>query len=146
MYRMCKALSWLKKQYKAKDGAVVVEMAVIVPMIWIVIMWTILLLFFFQDMGVMKSESIRAANDVASEWRKDKHKTVEEHRYIFQKRMKERLVLSQVKNVKLVVSGESVIAEAEISFGLAGKGMNFSNHMKVPIDDREKWIRLLQHG
>ncbi|MDO4978346.1 MAG: hypothetical protein Q4E53_13935 [Eubacteriales bacterium] len=143
---MCKALNWIKKQIKSKEGAVVVEMAMIVPIIWIVIMWIILLLFFFQDMGVMKSEAIRVANDVASEWRKEKHKTVEEHKKIYQNRLKERLILSRIKNVKLTVSGGKVIAEAEISFGLAGTGLTFSNHIKVPIDDREKWVRLLQHG
>lgn len=52
-----------------EDGATVVETTVIVPMIWVMIMGSILLFFFFFDMGVIRSETIRCAREVSQEWR-----------------------------------------------------------------------------
>lgn len=49
---------WLRQE---KEGATIVEVAVIVPMILIVIMVCVFLLFFFLDMGVTQSESIYIA-------------------------------------------------------------------------------------
>ncbi len=58
----------IRKYVKEKEGATIVEVAVIVPMILIVVMGCIFLLFFLLDMGAVQSESIYIANDVATQW------------------------------------------------------------------------------
>ena len=56
MFRMWKeAWKEIDRIWIREDGATVVETAIIVPMIWIMIMGSILLFFFFFDMGVIRS-------------------------------------------------------------------------------------------
>lgn len=128
-----------------QEGASVVETTVIVPMIWVMIMGSILLFFFFFDMGVIRSETIHCARVAAVEYRDGGGKSVSKQKELLKKRINERLLLAKLDSTSLSVSFGTVTAKADIRFFLGGKGISFSDTAKVAVDNREDWVRLLNH-
>ena len=137
---MCKEI---KVNTTEDSGATIVELAVIVPMIWVIIMGSILLLFFFFDMGVIRSQTARMADEVAQEWRLTDHKSISEEKSIFRKNVNERLIMTKLETESISVSLGTVTVKAGVSFRLAGKGLTFSLVAKAAIDNRETWLRVM---
>ncbi len=130
---------------KEEEGAAVVEMSVIVPMIWIFIMGFILFFFFLLDMGIVASETMRSANNYAAECKKEKGKSLREVESNLQERLAKRLVITKIREVSVSKGLDSVTAKVEIGFFLAKKGLTFANSAKVSINNREEWLRLMTH-
>ena len=128
-----------------EEGATVVETTVIVPMIWVLIMGSILLLFFFFDMGVIRSETIRCAGEAAREWRTEEKDSATGEKQSLNSRINGRLLLSDLQTSNLTVSFGTSTVKTDICFYLGGKGLRFTDTEKVAVDNREDWIRLLSH-
>lgn len=126
-----------------EEGATVVETTVIVPMIWVMIMGSTLLFFFFFDMGVIRSETIRCAREVSQEWRQEGKETVSKQEGLLRKRIHQRLILADLYASDLKVSFGTVTVKADIRFSLGGKGLSFTDTAKVAVDNREDWVRIL---
>ena len=126
-----------------EDGATVVETAIIVPMIWIMIMGSILLFFFFFDMGVIRSETVRSAQELSEDWREGKKNSLRKQKEVLGKRIRERLILADLDSCTLALSLGTVTARADIRFFLGGKGLTFTGTSKVAVDNREDWIRIM---
>lgn len=134
---------FLKKD--SQEGATIVEVAVIVPMILIVVMGCIFLLFFILDMGAVQSESIYIANEVATQWRETEHKSVGEEESSLKKRLKKKLILTKFQSGSVHVSVGKVTVKTTVGFQLAGRQLSFTSDAKASIDNREQWIRILLH-
>ena len=128
-----------------EDGATVVETTVIVPMIWVMIMGSTLLFFFFFDMGVIRSETIRCAREVSREYRQSGKNPGSKQEDLLRKSIHERLILADLYSSDLTVSLGTVTVKADIRCVLAGKGLSFTDASKVAVDNREDWVRLLAH-
>ena len=146
MFRMWKKTYRLINDIRiGEDGATVVETTFIVPMIWVMIMGSILLFFFFFDMGVIRSETIRCAREVSREWRQYGKNPGSRQEDLLRKRIRERLLLANLYSSDLTVALGTVTVKADIRFGLGGKGLSFTDTSKVAVDNREDWGRLLAH-
>ena len=126
-----------------EEGATVVETTVIVPMIWVMIMGSTLLFFFFFDMGVIRSETIRCAQEVSQEWRKKGKCSYGEQKESLKRRINDRLLLADLESCDIAVSFGTVTVNAGIRFYLGGKGLSFTDTSKAAVDNREEWVRLL---
>ena len=141
-----KSLRIFRNLLAEEDGATVVETSVILPMIWIMIMGSILLFFFFFDMGVLRSETIGCAQEVSREWREEGEKSISRQKALLTGRINDRLILANLTSSSVSVSLTAVTVRADIRFFLGGKGLTFSDTAKVAVDNREDWIRLLASG
>lgn len=123
-------------------GASTVEVAIIVPMIWMIIMIITFLLFFFFDMGVLRSEIVRTANDTAREWREDGGHKSQIFKEELHSNLQKKLILADVDSESIAVSFGTVTVKAKMNFILDGKGITFSDTAKAAIDNREEWMRI----
>ncbi len=130
---------------KEEEGATVVEMAVIVPMICIFIMGFILFFFFLLDMGIVTSESMRSSNRCAREIRLDDKKGLDAEKKDLEQRLNRRLVIAKIRKININRNLDSITSKVEVGFFLAKKGLTFSNSAKVSINHREEWLRLMAH-
>ena len=129
--------------WNREEGAAVVEVAIIIPMIWIFIMGSILLLFFFFDMGVIRSETQRSAQEVSNDWRDGKKNSLRKQKEVLGQRIRERLILANLESCNLTISFATVTARADIRFFLGEHGLAFTDTSKVALDNREDWIRIM---
>ncbi len=127
-------------------GAVVIETAVIIPMIWMMIMGSIFLLFFFFDMGVVRSQTIRIAEKTAKEWRDPDHKTLADYENMLREDLDRRLILADSGEETEKISFGRVTVRTKISFLLGDKGLTFSARAGAATDTRENWIRIISGG
>lgn len=142
---MCKVLEKIKRLQQEEAGAAVIEVSVIVPIIFIVVMGCILFLFFLLDMGIMKSETMRLANEISVQWRQEKHDSLAMKKQELKERLNKRLTLAKLKKSEISISFGTVIVEADVTFFLSGKGLSFSSKSKASIGNREEWIRRICH-
>ena len=145
MFRMCKILEICKYNLRNEEGTMVVELAVIIPIIWIIVMWCIIFFFFFLDMGSLKSEGMRCANEVARTWGEEDAPSIEEVRSTFRNNMDNKLILAKLQKESVSISFGTVYVRTDIGFRLAGKSFSFSNCLKVALNNREEWMRVLMH-
>ena len=133
----------MKERIREEEGGAVIETAVIVPAIWMIIMGSIFLLFFFFDMGVLRSETIRIARQAATDRRMPEVRSASEYRNLLQERIDDRLTLARAENVSVTIAFGKVTAGASIVFRLGEKGLTFSDKARAAVDRREEWVRIL---
>ncbi len=144
MFRMWKeAWKVTDRIWIREEGASVVEVAILAPMIWILIMGSILLFFFFFDMGVIRSETVRSAREVSKDWREGKKNSLRKEKEALGQRIRQRMILADLESCDLTVSFGTATARADIRFFLGGKGLTFTDTSKVAVDNREDWIRIM---
>ncbi len=124
----------------------VIETAVIIPMIWMMIMGSIFLLFFFFDMGVVRSQTIRIAEKTAKEWRDPDHKTPAEYENMLREELDRRLILANSGEETVKISFGRVTVRTKIFFLMGGKGLTFSARAGAATDTRENWVRIISDG
>jgi len=133
----------MKERIGEEEGGAAIETAVIVPAIWMIIMGSIFLLFFFFDMGVLRSETIRIARQAATDRRMPEVRSASEYRNLLQERIDDRLILARAENVSVTIAFGKVTAGASIVFRLGEKGLTFSDRARAAVDRREEWVRIL---
>jgi len=133
----------MKERIGEEEGGAAIETAVIVPAIWMIIMGSIFLLFFFFDMGVLRSETIRIARQAATDRRMPEVRSASEYRNLLQERIDDRLILARAENVSVTIAFGKVTAGASIVFRLGEKGLTFSDKARAAVDRREEWVRIL---
>ena len=133
----------MRERIREEEGGAVIETAVIVPAIWMIIMGSIFLLFFFFDMGVLRSETIRIARQAATDRRMPEVRSASEYRNLLQERIDDRLILARAENVSVTIAFGKVTAGASIVFRLGEKGLTFSDKARAAVDRREEWVRIL---
>ena len=126
-----------------EQGAVVVEVSFIIPVIFLIVMMVLFFLFFFFDMGVIRSEACRSANEVAREWRNTEHMSIEDAEGSLKDRIEERLILADVASESVSVMLGTVTVKVGIRFLLAGKGLEFSQTVVAAVNQREEWMRIV---
>ena len=133
----------IKRIMTEENGGTIIETAVIVPVIWMIIMGSIFLLFFFFDMGVLRSQTIRIAREAALDRRNPEAHSVGEYNKSLREGIGSRLILAHIENTSVNVAFGKITAVAGIVFRLGEKGLTFSTKAKAAVDHREDWVRIL---
>ncbi len=132
-----------KRMIREEEGGTVIETAVIVPGIWMIIMGSIFLLFFFFDMGVLRSQTISIARQAATDRRDPEVRSASAYRSLLQERINDRLILARAEDVSVTFAFGRVTAGASIVFRLGERGLTFSDKARAAVDMKEEWVRVL---
>ena len=132
MFKMC-------KRRREVSGHIIVEMAVLLPIIVLFMVWMVFFMVFLLDMAVVKSEVIRISDEAAAIWDKDgdlptgkyklssksflsdilsenRGKNREKASARLTGRMKARLMLTKASVRKVSVGRRKVMAQASVRF------------------------------
>lgn len=155
-------------------GHITVEMALILPLLIFLIVWLVFFMIFLMDMSVVKSEVIRISDEASMIW--DKKGELETGRYqlpskasvisgVFtggksggiqgkavsrlKKRVRERLVMTSCKDIKVKVGASKVTARGSVRFRwpfpgykpAKGGGFTFTGKAVAPVNNWEELLR-----
>ncbi|MDD7114719.1 MAG: hypothetical protein PUH88_09705 [Lachnospiraceae bacterium] len=168
----------MKRVRKTKAGKITIEVSIIVPVISIILVGVVFLLLFFLDMSVVKSETVRISNEVASCWKADadlstgdyaEEKLLKREVYFLVKnkrkalinraekrleqRLKERLVVTGIKNKSVKLQIDRVVTSATIHFlwplnnitdYMGTEELVFTCRSISPVENREEKLRIFK--
>ena len=151
-------------------GMMTVEASVVVPIILIIVVAEFFFGLFLIDMSVVKSETMRLADEAADVWKTDgkladgtyksqqllqknrRGQLISKTRLRLQKRIATRLNIASLDSYKVSISGDKVLVQASVRLGnplLGGrkytgiKGWIFKCEEKADITNEEELLRKL---
>ena len=146
-------------------GMMTVEASVVVPIILIIVVTEFFFGLFLIDMSVVKSETMRLADEAADVWKTDgkladgtflqknrRGQLISKTRLRLQKRIATRLNIASLDSYKVSISGDKVLVQASVRLGnplLGGrkytgiKGWIFKCEEKADITNEEELLRKL---
>ena len=151
-------------------GMMTVEASVVVPIILIIVVTEFFFGLFLIDMSVVKSETMRLADEAADVWKTDgkladgtyksqqllqknrRGQLISKTRLRLQKRIAARLNIASLDSYKVSISGDKVLVQASVRLGnplLGGrkytgiKGWIFKCEEKADITNEEELLRKL---
>ena len=137
-------------------GMMTVEASVVVPIILIIVVTEFFFGLFLIDMSVVKSETMRLADEAADVWnflqKNRRGQLISKTRLRLQKRIATRLNIASLDSYKVSISGDKVLVQASVRLGnplLGGrkytgiKGWIFKCEEKADITNEEELLRKL---
>ena len=140
----------VRHEQRKVSGRITVEMALLLPVVFLWITWLVFFMVFLMDMSAVKSETMRLADETSMVGSKNRTKSKEAASRRLAKRIKSRLLITNCENSSVEIGVSRVISEGTVSFRwpFSGNkpagvhGLRFSGRSKTPADDWEEYLRM----